>query len=759
LIKKFLASHDDTDGEAALEYLHENPGISSQTARDAMEALMEYSGDADCADEMTGILLESQAGRKILAKQLMDRPTITFNKLFERGDDSMDHQTTLLLDKASWDSETDRIAAERDVFQLCLAQLMKAGQDFPERAMKAISRLLGVEAANLNGLMDADGFDVILSNLDIRMPSILRSQATLACVKLVELSPDTAKQLMSQYIISHIEKPSSEKLVQAFSAAAAVFPIDPESGSELFLTEGFLPTFVKLVEKYRSQRVEQSALELLNAACMDKKCRVAIRKYCPTWLKNFGSTPATERRLSQVTMAHLVLEKIQNTQTEGETPKTNPDEERKAQVQRMNRFKTLIVDQGSISDRSSVANALEGLSYASIDPVIKASLASDDNFLKSLIGLMHKADQSVLFGGMSILANLTAYRPVLSEEQKKMSELKAYANSKTPSVPSVLDDEDHVSARCTKVLNLGVVALINEKFGSLSTTGRLLALQILNSLSKDKQNRGKLAQQGALKTLLQAYDRFSVQGSAASQPAKLTAAHAAARILISINPAHAFSTSFPTVNSAVRPLVDLLQPQDLEDGSRDLLPTFEALLALTNLASLESGESTSPAVTILKLGWQKIEDLILNSNMRVQRAATELVCNLAASPAGAAHFADSKYGATRLKVLLALADADDDATRSAAAGALAMLTEWDPVVARLIKADDTGDKIWRIAEDENPDVALRGLSIVRNVALVGEAAGKKFVKIYGWEYKLLTMVQKGDAQIAEVARDVVAALK
>jgi hypothetical protein len=767
LVKKWLETLDDHDGEEALEYLHKNSSLSANSAKEAMSVLMTYGGDADCADEITGLLLKIPAAKKVLASELLEKPTITFNKIFDRGDDSMDSQTDMLVNKAVWSSEEERIHVERDVFQLCLAQLMRAGQDFPERAMKCLSRLLGAESQHLNGLMDADTFDVILSNLDIRVPKILRSQATIACIKLLELSQDTAKQLMSQYIIRRIEKPNPDSLVQAFSAAAAVFPMAPEPASEMFLSAGFLTAFVKLVEKYKTQRVEQAALELLNAACMDKACREAIRKYCPDWLKSFTAAgKESDRRLSQVTIANLVMEKIKNTEVAGEQAKSttpyNEEEERKAEIVRVGRFKELIVNSSS-SSSSLVAPALEGLGYASITPGTKEALVKDGVFLKNLVELM-KSSNEYVFGGLSILSNITMYRPVMSAEQTKLRELKAYANSTTPKPLNELDDDDRVAKRCVKIMDAGVVPLINSKFPTMTPTGKILALQILNSLSRDKTLRGKLVQQGALKTLLLAYENLSIDKNPSSQTASQAAAHAIARILISVNPSLAFttSTSSPSIASAIRPLVSLLSsPPDLSDGTRDLLPTFEALMALTNLASLNAEESDAPAGAILKQAWQSIEDLVLHSNQRIQRAATELVCNLAASPAGAQHFAVDKYGVARLKVVLALADSDDVPTRRAAAGAVAMLSEWEAVVSLMLKVDGLGKKLWRAAcDDEDAGVVVRGMTAVRNVAVVGGEKGKKIVKVNRWEEKLFKVVKDSDDQsVLEVGREVLGVLK
>ncbi|KAF2667737.1 ARM repeat-containing protein [Microthyrium microscopicum] len=771
LAQKFLASGDDTDGYALNDYLVKHPSATQENLSKTMEILMKYTGDEDIADETTGALLKTSGARDVLAAALIKTPTVTFNTIFERGDDSSDGQTDMLLDPKSWPTEKDRIAAERDVFQLCLAQLMKAGQDFPERAMKALSRLLGAEAKNLNGLIDADGFDVICSNFDIRLPQTLRGFATLACVKLLELSPDTAKQLIAQYVVQRVEKPTHDKMIQSFSAAAAVFPMAPDAAAELFLTAGFLPNFLKLINKWKSYRVEQAALELLNAACMDARCREAITKYCPEWLEKMktAGTNTDPRRMSQVTTANLVLEKIKDAKSEGENkPNPNAIEDISAQEDRMDRFREIIAD--FKSDSSSKSSALEGLAYASMKPWAKDKLAGDPTFLKSLVAVMDDKtySSSALFGGLTIVANLTTYRPVLSEEQKKLSELKAYANSAKPSALDPLDDDAKVSTRCIQVLKAGIVPLFNTHSKTLTNSTLLLAIQILNSLAKEKTHRGTLAQQGALKFLLQAHDRLT---STPSPPPNattvaLTASHAIARILISVNPLHAFTSASPSISSTIRPLTSLLTPDSptsfTESSSnaeppRTLLPTFEALLALTNLASVSEPICTA----ITRLAMTALDDLMLSTNTLVQRAATELLCNLCSAPAGAAQFTGAR-GPARLQLMLALTDAEDMATRRAAAGALAMVSEYGEVVESLIGIDKGMERLVGAVGDESAEVRLRAAVAVRNCVCAEGSAGRRAAdgvrRVSALAATLEGAVRNGDAEIGGIIGEIAVAL-
>lgn len=715
LCERFIETEDEKDADEILDYFTAHPTTSPASIGKAMTILLRYSGDIDSIDHVTGQLLTSVEAQKVLAQALKKDPTVTFNKIFERGDDSTNAQTSILLDNRPWDSEADRIAAERDVFQLLLAQLMKAGLDFPERAMKSLSKLLASENKNLKGLIDADGFEVILDNLDGRLPNKLRSQATLACVKLLELSPKTAKELISQYVVQHIEKPTGDRLIQAFSAAAAVFPMAPEAAAELFLTAGFLPNFVKIVTKWKHQRVDQAALELLSAACMDTKCRTAILRYCPEWLDQVVKEPVRPnniRRLSQVTTANLVLEKIKDVKLEGE--KSSPDdaiEDVSAQEDRLSGFKAIIIDANK--DENTTSKALEGLAYSSVKPWVKEKLGNDQVFLKSLLAIMDNKTfvTSALFGGLSVLSNITTYRPVLSEEQQKLSELKAYANTSKPLPPDPLDNDEKVTIRCANVLRAGLIPLINKHIKLLSAATLLLSVQIINSLAQEKSRRGPLAQQGAIRFLLYAYN----QSVSAQTEATPLAAHALARILISVNPNHAFGST--PITSCIRPLASLLSDTpspglSASAPSTSQLTIFESLLALTNLASVS--EDVCEAIT--RLTWPALQDHLLSSTILIQRASAELVCNLSGSPSGAAKFSGEDANGN-LRILLGLADVEDVATRRAAAGALAMLTEWPVVVRAMLKlsGNKAVERLVEIMQDEEAEVVIRGAVALRNV--------------------------------------------
>lgn len=284
------------------------------------------------------------------------------------------------------------------------------------------------------------------------------------------------------------------------------------------------------------------------------------------------------------------------------------------------------------------------------------------------------------------------------------------------------------------VLEADVVPALGECCRHASSPNILaLITGILLALAREQKHRSKMAQQGAVKILLQIHELTSRlrDNDAEAASIRTTSAHALARLLISLNPDHTFSSGLPASNavSALAPLLTL----NSDEEQRDLLPIFEALLALTNLASMDDENVRDLEI---RLVWTPLEDqLLLSPNTLVQRASVELICNLMNSPSCAAKFVGdgSKREATRVQILLALTDATDMATRRAAGGALAMLTEWDAAVTAILDQDkDTGPNgvkaLLRMCTDESDEVSHRGIACLGNVVNAPGDVGRRGVE-------------------------------
>lgn len=728
LCSRFVSQKNVDAAHEATRYLRSG-GLDppADVALDCVQLILSCPGGKlpDIQDELiSNFVRQSVHVRRYFAAQLETSVTQFFDEIYDRGDNAVVCLDSIVLDTSLWQSEGVRNHCECELFQLFIAKLMESGHDLGGRSLKGITRLLAVHADNLHPLVDEEGFDVILSSLDMRLPLDVRSQATLAAAKYLEASGETGQKNFSNFVTTRVTRQRNDDLVIAFSAAAAVFPIVPSTVANLFLSEGFIQSLEPLLDKKRRvTHVSLAILELFNAACIDKACRETIYKHCSEWLSHLLSNGTDEASaLAAVVLAKIRASEssssINNSNNNGSAESNNrvqPAAETSHDL--VERFKGLMAKQ---SADVNFKHPIEGLAYSSVKPGVKEQLSKDAAFLKGLFSILktNASDSSILYGGFMVVWNLTRYQPNLSEEQKKMSELRAYANVSKPEAPDPLDGDEYVKDRCIAVIDAGIMPLFIECAKAKLASVQDLTSRILLSLSKYPKTRGKLAQQGAVKLLISILSSNYGDGKELNETSQ-NSAHALARILISVNPSHVFPASgVPQITEAVRPLLRLLSapesPTLAVDQPRDLLPVFEALLALTNLAS---SPDPSAAETAVKSGWDKIEDLLLSSHSYIQRAACELVCNLMTCEKGVAKFADgSTRAGQRLHIILALADVEDLPTRQAAGGALAMLTDYDAAVAAVIVRPRGVDILLDLCSDDDEGLVHRGVVCINNLA-------------------------------------------
>ncbi|KAK0634620.1 myosin-binding striated muscle assembly central-domain-containing protein [Bombardia bombarda] len=640
----------------------------------------------------------------------------------------------------------------QDQTLLLFARLMEGGQEDEEtvRDLGGLTKLLhdDIEATkkgepSITTVIDGDCVDTIVCYLDMRQPEIVRGHATLCTSAYLMAAGEDGNKKLAAFFHDRIRRGTYDDYIVAFCVAATIFPIVPDLTSEMFLSEGFLASLGPLMRrKWKSRKVETACLDMLNAACMHQHCREAVQKYCSEWLEEVvdqdpedvaKSTYVADtdlhlkegsilmRRHSQQVqnLAAVVLAKLRAVQpvrspSDMSGPRIQPATTSVEDLSKM--FTKMLLKNPEHSTQASI----EGLAYASLQSKVKENLSKDIEFLKSLVKTLETAPPKspLTYGALSILVNLTVYQPIQSEEERKMNQLKAYANAVGKLQADPLNDHEHVTERCKRVFEAGFtpVLVTHSKNGSVASLS--LIISIIYAFSMTVTLRGQLAQQGAVRLLIAAWTALPETDA----KTRRTAAQALARILISTNPAHVFGGTRPIPQStAIRPLASIVAP-DPDAETRDLLPTFESLVALTNLASTD--DDTRHA--IVRIAWPDVEEQLLSPNARVTTAAVELICNIVQSATEAySLFCDGKpQTLNRLQVLVALADAEDAATRSAAGGALANLTGHDAVV-RAIAARERGAAIMLgLCREDSEDLRHRGAFIVCNMVAAEGEAGK-----------------------------------
>lgn len=662
--------------------------------------------------------------------------------------------------------------SREDRTQLLLAQLMEGGREDDETChdLDKVTALLNEDfeltkadkdTPSICKVIDADCLDTILGHMDMRQPEEVRAHATLTSAAYLKAAGEEGAKALSSFFFDRVRRGTYDDFIVAFCVASHIFPIAPELISELFLSPGFLPSLAPLMNrKWKSRKVETACLEMLNAACMHPQCREAVEKYCIDWLEEVvdqdpnevtraldsdtqisledGSVNVNRHSIKVQIMAGVVLAKIRaipsktqlkNDESERIQPVSTTVEEL---AEKFTSFQ-LKKDDDHQDLKKAKHHSIEGLAYSTLRPTVKERVAHNADLLKNLVKSLNDAPAKspMTYGVLSIFVNLTRYKPSLTEEEEKIRQLKAYADAAgklTQTQEDTLDDNTHVSERSKLVFEAGVTPVLVTHSKNGSSASLSLIVSIINSISFTSALRGKLAQQGAVKLLLTAWANIPVKEAQARQ----MAAQALARILISINPALVFGGNRATpVTSAIRPLVSILPP-DQSSEKRDLLPSFESLMALTNLASMDSSDVRG---VIIRTAWPQIEDLLLSSNAQVAKAAVELICNLVQDIEGMALYADGTPQAQqRVHILLALADSENAATRSAAGGAFASLTAHENVCEAILQQERGVQILFAMCKEDSEDLRHRAAFVLRNIVTaegkVGEI-GKKRVTDQG----------------------------
>jgi hypothetical protein len=193
-------------------------------------------------------------------------------------------------------------ASLEDKTLLLLARLMEGGLEDEEtcKDLDALTRALNDDSSNesrstvphkpLQELVDEDCVETILGYLDSRQSPMVRGHATLTTSAYLKAAGDSGVEALTKFFKMRVAKGTYDDFILAFSVAASLFPIVPDVIANLFLSEGFVPSLGPLMKrKWKSRKVEQAALEMLNIACMSTPCREAVNKYCTEWLEEVVS--------------------------------------------------------------------------------------------------------------------------------------------------------------------------------------------------------------------------------------------------------------------------------------------------------------------------------------------------------------------------------------------------------------------------------------------------------------------------------------
>lgn len=537
----------------------------------------------------------------------------------------------------------------------------------------------------------------------------------------------------------------------ALHVLGALFQISPDFGSPVLTSEGLLDNMMDCVD-YEDEDIQAWTLETLSNACSDKKCRSRIQDSCSDYLKQMLNSE--EDRLKNG--AAVILTKLSN---------TKPDPLLSSAMQQQNQTMEPAVKDDVLldmllkqlvnhkeSDANSLANTFEGLTYLSTKPNAKELICRNPTAVQNLFQACKRTEsKTMMYGISSILLNLVSYRRRLTEEEKNIQKLREFAKEAHESRNDPLDDDAAVEARIGILVQAGLIPAAVILGKSESENVKMNVSMILLSCATPKTYRGLMVQQGAVRTLLNLTQNIPTKfhfvpiTNAPPNTTMLAACQTLAKMAITLDPNIAFRN---TASSLVRPFAYLAQ-------SESELHQFEAMMALTNLASMDDGQNLGKnsiqARIIQGQGLRAMEHCLFSDNFRIRCAATEGICNMMMTPDVIELYSESPASENKLRMLIALCDEDDFATRRAASGALAMLSA-SPKACEKIATEKLGlEVVLKLLGAEEPELVHRAVVLVLNLTKVKQII-PDLVKHEGRAVKSLrTLTKSQNPAIAEAA--------
>ena len=485
-----------------------------------------------------------------------------------------------------------------------------------------------------------------------------------------------------QATLQYLGETDETSLLTGISFLTALFQVDSQAACAIFAEDGLVENLTDSIDLSPSDVLSQNLAHLLGQACGHKSCRGIMSPQIVRWLE--FKSGQTGDPLLRGAAAVALIKMYKGAASDG--PENGTPEVR---IERSDRLATMMVEIVKSEQTSSVVDAIEGLSYLSMESTVKELLSKDKVFLKKLFALVpfqkssthNDPNPTLVYGVLVVIYNLVAFRPRLSEEQTQVENLKRMTKAgkglAAPEAVSSLDNDDHVKARIHSVVEANVLPVFSAAISSTASLGVMVNVgKSLLSIVEERENRGPVLQAGGAK-VLQTIIRKGLSGAGGSSDDRkshldtfdLDPIQALAKLAITSSPVQVFGPNVGAMYDAIRPLSILLQ-----HPSSNLLQRFEAVMALTNLASHSADMASRIAGAEGLLN--RVELLLLEEHTLVRRASMELICNLiAGSDATFERYGgEESTSKSKIHILLALSDVDDLPTRLAASGALAILT-------------------------------------------------------------------------------------
>ncbi|KJE92716.1 hypothetical protein CAOG_08729 [Capsaspora owczarzaki ATCC 30864] len=555
-------------------------------------------------------------------------------------------------------------------------------------------------------------------------PSNLRTHVALVLARVHDvLGPkqeDTFKNVCLEAVLPLVNSEEEEDNVKGLYTISTILQANPDVGNWLIGCEGMLNKVIELADTQHEGLMVASA-EVIALAASDKKRCQAIFADGFDQLKALyksGKDRVRARALVGLCKVGTVSEGAPNQRILAEGSTVNLEKA----ARRYLVGASLRAIEGPAGAKDAPAHqtdsrydselrkwAVEGLAYLTLDADVKEALIEDVAALKALFAMAIKEeDKAVRYGIATILVNLSNSQEK-PERMPELDQLKKFAGEKVP-VPHPKDADEFIAPRVKRLVDVGVIpALVSISHQSESAIANELLARVFLTVATDTANRGLIVRQGGVKALMGLANKGTPKGVN-------IAAQALAKVAITMDPNIAFAGQ--KAAELVRPLLRLCQS---ESG----LQNYEALLALTNLASV--GDELRQRI-VLEKGMHQIESLQFEENVNLQRAATECLCNLLMfSDVADMFIKESGRCYEKLHLWVLFSGSEDVGLSRAASGGLAMLSD-DAGVCKRIAEDKNGFEILKeLAISKETDLQMRAFHILRNMINSSKAISETFI--------------------------------
>lgn len=518
--------------------------------------------------------------------------------------------------------------------------------------------------------------------------------------------------LMDNLIIEAEADVGNDTLYMMVDILTEIYPVLTSLCSEVLLGAEVVQLFQQRVFERADEDFTKSLLRLFSIACIDETVRVHIAENYTGLLEKALALKSFSVYSVLVLVKTWSFNKLQNVSITSladiliENYLHNGDEE-----------------------SEEIAACVEGLAYLSLKPTIKKRLRNNPLICNKLIHLVdtnHKNPNS--YGVLVILANLSTYPKDYnasgSFEPQSIRDLRAYYELKTPSTgekeASTETREEVLDFNREFILDKELVSNVKTDYGTLSQGCKQQLIRIIYNVTRDRGCLPECIGQGGTKIVLE----YLLNDHDAADLIRILASRALTKMLIFTDPSLIF-TKYSPVN-AIGPLFDLLPKSPAEHDEvlttpQDVITTtdsYEALLALTNLASFGASEGDDVCKRIASVDkyWTTVENLMLDDEILLQRSTLELISNLMSHPLPIAvkffNF-DNPRSRKNFGILVKLLQLNDVKSQRAVAAIFANIASTIPFIAQeLLTKQELIDTAVDVLGNQMDDADLRQRFII-----------------------------------------------